>query len=145
MYVINFLRCGLGTLGLLLCFLVQAQPQAESPDFAALAAEAQWVEALLNAELTQLSTKQNRPLSPDAFGGGAHTAIYLKAMYGVGKHVLAEVEHNGKSYVYVRGQVWPIGDQKGLSQLRLLSMSTRCVELAYKEQTLSACVVPQGG
>lgn len=69
----------------------------------------------------------------------------LKAMYGVGKRIAAEVDFDGKSYVYLRGQTWPVGDKAGRSQLRMLAMTSRCVEMAYQEQMFTACVVPRGG
>lgn len=70
--------------------------------------------------------------------------LTLHAMYGVGQNVLAEVNFKGKTYLYLRGQVWPIGDETGQSQLRLLSMSNQCVLLAHKEQQHNLCVIPTG-
>lgn len=67
-------------------------------------------------------------------------APHLVAMYGVGKRVVAEVLFNGRSYVYLRGQTWPVGDQVGKNQLRLLSMTSRCVHLAYQQQEHELCV-----
>lgn len=71
--------------------------------------------------------------------------LTLKAMYGVGKRIAAEVDFDGKSYVYLRGQTWPVGDEVGRSQLRLLAMTSRCIEVARQEEVFTACVVPRGG
>lgn len=69
----------------------------------------------------------------------------LIAMYGVGKKVLAEVSFKGQPYLYIRGQTWPLGDVNGSSQLRLLSMSSRCTHLAFQKTEFNLCVTPQGG
>lgn len=71
--------------------------------------------------------------------------LNLHAMYGVGSRVLAEVNVNGNTYLYLKGQTWPVGDDSGASQLRLLSMSSRCVLLAHKEAKHNLCLLPLGG
>lgn len=71
--------------------------------------------------------------------------LFLKAMYGVGQRILAEVDFNGKTYLYLKGQTWPVGGELEPDQLRLVAMTAQCIELAYKEQSMKACVTPKGG
>lgn len=144
MYGINYLLRGLLVFALFLSSsLVQSMSEISTTED--WEPEVQLVKGLLQAELIQLQGSENASFTSESIGGVRIYPAHLKAMYGVGQHILAEVEYNGKSYLYIRGQVWPIGDPGGASQLRLVAMTTRCVELAYKEQLLNACVVPQGG
>ena len=66
-------------------------------------------------------------------------SLYLKALYGVGKRVLAEVHWNGHEYLYLKGQAWPLGNTKQKA-LRLIEMAGRCITLAQGEQTHHLCV-----
>lgn len=94
--------------------------------------------------LTSLSSAAIKDIRPLNVTHDALDSLTLNAMYGVGQNVLAEVNFNGRTYLYLRGQVWPIGDETGQTQLRLLSMSKRCVLLAHKEQQHHLCVMPTG-
>ena len=111
-------------------------------------AETQLVLDLIRAENEQLQPssaqpKRNHPvLVKEDYEG---SRLVLHAMYGVGKRVIAEVSFEGQLYLYLRGQSWPIGDQQGRSGLRLVSMSTNCVQLARQEEVFDACVLAQGG
>lgn len=87
-------------------------------------------------ETSQLSSHINSDGPPQ---------LYLRAMYGVGQRILAEVDFNGKTYLYLKGQTWPVGGELEPDQLRLVAMTAQCIELAYKEQSMKACVTPKGG
>lgn len=110
----------------------------------ALQAQQQIVRDLILAETQQLQTQQALPTKPKAqipsvFEG---PDLVLHALYGVGQRLMAEVSFKGVGYLYLRGQHWPLGDQQGRSQLRLLDISSRCISLAHKEQHFDACVSP---
>lgn len=94
--------------------------------------------------LALLASTPIKEIRPSALNNDVLDNLALNAMYGVGQNVLAEINFNGSTYLYLRGQVWPIGDETGKSQLRLLSMSSRCVLLAHKEQQHNLCVIPTG-
>lgn len=70
--------------------------------------------------------------------------LRLKAIYGVGKRVLAEVHWNGQDYLYLKGQTWPLGNGSS-APLRLIEMTGRCITLAQKDQTHQLCVASPGG
>lgn len=70
-------------------------------------------------------------------------SLYLKALYGVGKRVLAEVHWNGHEYLYLKGQAWPLGHTKQKT-LRLVKMADRCITLAQEEQSHHLCVNVSG-
>lgn len=97
-----------------------------------------------NQRLASLASTPIKEIRPLVAKHDVLDNLALKAMYGVGQNILAEVSFNGSSYLYLRGQVWPIGDETGKSQLRLLSMSSRCILLAHKEQQHNLCVIPTG-
>ena len=111
-------------------------------------AEAQLVLDLIRAENEQLQpsvTQEKRNNTVLLKKEYEDPELILHAMYGVGKRVIAEVSFEGQLYLYLRGQHWPIGDQQGRSGLRLVSMSTNCVQLALQEEVFDACLLPQGG
>lgn len=123
---------------------------AEPPDLEPTAeweAEKTLVLDLMQQEGQRLALLASNPIKetrPLVLSNDVLDKLVLNAMYGVGQNVLAEVNFNGSTYLYLRGQVWPIGDEAGKSQLRLLSMSSRCVRLAHKEQQHNLCVIPTG-
>lgn len=111
-------------------------------------AEQQLILDLIQAENARLAQPKTEPSVRPAT---KEVVVYegpdlvLKAMYGVDTRILAEVSFRGETYLYLRGQVWPLGDQQGRSQLRLISMSARCIQVAHKEEHFDACVLPHGG
>ena len=69
--------------------------------------------------------------------------LYLKAVYGVGKRLLAEVHWNGQDYLYLKGQAWPLGHTQQQA-LRLVQMSGRCITVAQQEKHHQLCVNTPG-
>lgn len=99
-------------------------------------------------ELMRLETEQLLQPKPTSQSKALKTEptdqLRLKAMYGVGKRVLAEVQWNGRDYIYLKGQTWPLGNTSS-NTLRLLSMAGRCITLAHQDQTHQLCVASPGG
>lgn len=142
MYEIKFGARAL-TLGVGIC-LVSWLPTA-APATAEIAQQQQVVRELMALENQQLQAPQRaataaitaNPASTPNFEG---PDLILHAVYGVGQRLIAEVTFRGRSYLYLRGQAWPLGDPQGRSQLRLIEISSRCVRLVQKEQSFDACV-----
>lgn len=110
----------------------------------------QFIRDLINAENQQLQAPQSTQAAVQKHAS-TKTVNYegpelsLHALYGVEPRLVAEVTFRGQEYLYLRGQTWPMGDAQGRSQLRLVSLSARCIRVAYKDQHFDACVLPQGG
>lgn len=68
---------------------------------------------------------------------------HLRAIYGVGQRLLAEVHWQGQDYLYLKGQAWPLGHTQ--NQLRLVKLAGRCITLAHQEQTHHVCIKNPGG
>lgn len=131
-------------LGLSFLSLMQSQAYAHSQVDESLQEQQQLVMDLILAESQQLKAPQARSKTlsvqkSPVFDG---PELVLRALYGVGQRLMAEVSFRGESYLYLRGQTWPMGDPQGRSQLRLLEISSRCVRLAHKEHHFDACVSP---
>lgn len=103
----------------------------------------QQVHELMRLETEQL-LQRSSGVSPKASESLQTNSLRLKAIYGVGKRVLAEVDWNGRDYLYLKGQTWPLGHSSA-SALRLIEMAGRCITLAQHEQTHRLCVASPGG
>lgn len=71
-------------------------------------------------------------------------AMRLVAIYGVGRKLMAEVQIDGQSLLFMRGRLQAIGPGKA-HEMRLLSMNSRCVELALGERRESLCAPASHG
>lgn len=147
MYEINSQRqqCLRLGLGVALCLCSFMPLQAEEHSGQDLAEQQQLVRDLIAAENQLLQTPKAvkaMPIKTSKTPIYAGPDLVLRAVYGVGQRLVAEVSFRGESYLYLRGQSWPMGDPQGRSQLRLLEISSRCVRLAHKEQHFDACVSP---
>lgn len=138
------LRLGLGVV-LYLLGLQPLQAERSTDRDETLGEQQQLVRDLIAAETQQLqtaSTAKATPIKAQKSVVDGEPDVVLHAVYGVGQRLVAEVAFRGESYLYLRGQVWPLGDPQGRSQLRLLELSSRCVRLAHKEQHFDACISP---
>lgn len=64
----------------------------------------------------------------------------LRAIYGVGKRLLAEFRSDSATYLYIHDQEFPIGHAMTGHAFRLVSMDRQCVTLKHLEQTLTQCL-----
>ncbi len=96
-------------------------------------------------ELMRQETEKLMPSGVDSVGVTTRgtDSLYLKAMYGVGKRLLAEVHWNGQDYVYLNGHTWPLGQAQ--KSLRLIRMAGRCITLGLQETQHQLCVRTPGG
>lgn len=62
----------------------------------------------------------------------------LVAIYGVGRKLMAEVQVDGQTLLFMRGRLQAVGLGKA-HEMRLLGMNSRCVELALGERRESLC------
>ncbi len=95
--------------------------------------------------MRQETEKLLRPVAkaPPAVAPPVVDTLYLKAVYGVGKRLLAEVHWNGQDYLYLKGQTWPLGHAQQ-KNLRLVKMAGRCITLAQQETQHHLCVNTPG-
>jgi len=66
------------------------------------------------------------------------SATRLVAIYGVGSKLMAEVRVDDHTLLFTRGRPEPIGPGKAHA-MRLLSISDRCVTVAWKDRQESLC------
>lgn len=96
--------------------------------------------------MRQETEKLLQPQPSKSSGPSAQTPDempHLRAIYGVGQRLLAEVHWQGQDYLYLKGQAWPLGHTK--NQLRLVKLAGRCITLAHQEQTHHVCIKNPGG
>lgn len=69
------------------------------------------------------------------------TSPRLQAIYGVGKKLAAEVRVGSATYVYIRGQPFPVGQRRADESVFVLrDMNTSCVRLERQSQELNLCL-----
>lgn len=118
-----------------------------------LAAEQMAVRELMRLETSAaLHRARRQQASRQQPGGDISVAVAsaqtgnlaLVAIYGVGKKLLARVVQGSKTYVYMRGQVLPVGIQPRHSKsvFRLQGMSSGCVELRRNGDSRTLCLHP---
>lgn len=138
MCAINMKKClGLGLIGAVLCWPAYVVAEQQQLVLDLIQAE--------NERLTQVKPISSTAQTTKAVMTYEGPDLVLHAMYGVGKRILAEVSFRGVNYLYLHGHTWPLGDQQGRSQLRLVGIGAHCIQLAHKEEQFDACVLPQGG
>lgn len=101
---------------------------------------------------TGLALRQARQQARVAEGRGGEAIpvassgadLELLAIYGVGSKLLAQVRHGGRTLVYLRGNVLPVGakDAPGAPVFRLLGLSGSCIELGREEVSHTLCLSP---
>lgn len=62
----------------------------------------------------------------------------LVAIYGVGPKLMAEIQIDDRTLLFMRGRAKPVGPGKS-HPLRLVSITPPCVQLKWKEQQESLC------
>lgn len=122
---------------------VQANPEGDGMS----------VRELMRLE-TRLALRQARQRAQAAEAHGAPTSatassdldLELQAIYGVGGKLLAQVRHNGRTLVYLRGSPLPVGvkDTVGNPVFRLVGLSGTCVELAREAVSHTLCLTGPG-
>jgi hypothetical protein len=75
----------------------------------------------------------------------AHDVLSLQAIYGVGKHLYAEVVHRGRTMVFAKGLVQPIGVSDGNAVYRLEGIAGRCVRLEVDGAGHTLCLPHKKG
>lgn len=75
----------------------------------------------------------------------AHDTPSLQAIYGVGKHLYAEVAHRGRTMVFAKGLVQPIGAPDGNAVYRLAGITGRCVRLEVDGAGHTLCLPHKKG
>jgi hypothetical protein len=72
---------------------------------------------------------------------GGETSPRLQAIYGVGKKLAAEVRVGAATYLYMRGQPFPVGQRNADESVFVLrEMSSSCVRLERRSQQLNLCL-----
>lgn len=64
----------------------------------------------------------------------------LKAIYGVGQRLLAEVQWQGRTYVYLKGHALPVGRKAEKNIYALRSIAARCVILRRDDAEIELCL-----
>lgn len=108
-------------------------------------------------ELMQLDTRQAltlararfselNPAMPEEPGRIARSMSAeprLSAIYGVGRHLMAEVLLDQTLFLYRRGQALPVGVAPGDNVYMLKSITTSCVELQKPDALHHLCLRPR--
>ncbi|HEU0230572.1 MAG TPA: hypothetical protein VFR20_08365 [Burkholderiaceae bacterium] len=103
---------------------------------------------------TRLALRQARQRAQAAETHGTPTSaatssdldLELQAIYGVGNKLLAQVRHNERTLIYLRGSALPVGvkDAAGNQAFRLVGLSGTCVQLAREAVSHTLCLTGSG-
>lgn len=98
----------------------------------------------LDSALALSQTKAKLQGQKDTQGSvvlGSEAKPRLQAIYGVGKKLAAEVRVGSATYVYMRGQPFPVGQRHADESLFVLrDISPSCVRLERQAQKLNLCL-----
>lgn len=107
-------------------------------------------------ELMQLDTGHALQLARERSGGTGQSAVVhhkrtvrkmsgeprLKAIYGVGQQLMAEVAFDQVIYLYRHGQALPVGVAAGEDVYLLENITSSCVDLRTSETSHHLCLQP---
>lgn len=99
--------------------------------------------AMSDERLASRRAPQGRPLDPDLTPPSTARPV-LKGIYGVGKRLLAEVQWQGHTYVYLNGRALPLGRVADPNGYLLQGIQSRCVQLARGDSRLTLCLDQDG-
>lgn len=103
-------------------------------------AEAALALRLMRDERVPVSRAQEgRPLAPDRALSQV-TRPVLQGIYGVGKRLLAEVQWQGETYIYLNGRALPVGRVADANTYLLHAIQSRCVQLARADTRVTLCL-----
>ncbi|MBC2770309.1 hypothetical protein [Pusillimonas minor] len=83
--------------------------------------------------------QEGRPLAPDR-AMSLVTRPVLQGIYGVGKRLLAEVQWQGETYIYLNGRALPVGRVADPKVYLLQAIQSRCVQLARGDARVTLCL-----
>lgn len=106
----------------------------------------------LRAARERLNAAQADENKPGLMSGGRRIEISssadepeLRAIYGVGTRMLAEVRHAGRLWVYLAGRPFPVGATSGTSLYLLQDIRDGCVSLARGNTRRVLCLNGRSG
>lgn len=82
---------------------------------------------------------QGRALVPDRKPPSSGRPA-LQGIYGVGKRLLAEVQWQGETYIYLNGRALPVGRVAENNVYLLQAIQSRCVQLARGDTRVTLCL-----
>lgn len=117
------------------------ESQAETLEFEQMSVrELMRLDSALALSQTKAKLQGSKGLQGSAVLGG-ETSPRLQAIYGVGKKLAAEVRVGSATYVYMRGQPFPVGQRRADESVFVLrDMNTSCVRLERQSQELNLCL-----